>query len=125
MAGVFGKISVRKGIPMLRLVVTVVVAVSLFLGTRWDFTWWTTWWIGVIAILAGHGAEALLKGGVQPPDPRTAEATPADRQWELKMPLKEASAAAGRGQRDRAITLLEQGPQQADDQPNAELPPRQ
>src|SRR5262245_13561808 len=44
----------------LRLVVTVAVAVPLFLIVGWPHPWWVTALIAVVALGAGHGAEALL-----------------------------------------------------------------
>src|SRR5262249_26082868 len=46
----------------LRLVVTVAVALPLFLIVGWPHPWWATALIAVVALRAGHGAEALLVG---------------------------------------------------------------
>src|SRR5262249_61337594 len=106
---------------VLRLFFTVFVFVPLSLAVGWPQTWLTTFLIALVAISAAYGADALVKRGGRPTDPRAAEATPTDRQWELKMFLKKAIAAEARGEWDQAITLFEQVLRKADGQEEAEL----
>jgi hypothetical protein len=48
---------------LLRLFVTVVVSLPLFLAVGWPHPWWATFLIATVAISAGYGVEALVKGG--------------------------------------------------------------
>jgi predicted membrane-bound mannosyltransferase len=98
---------------LLRLFVTVVVAVPLFLVVGWPHPWWVTFVIAMVAISAGYGAEALFKRGKEPTASRAAEKTSTDRQWELNMLLKKAIAAEGREEWDQAIALFGQVIQKA------------
>ena len=107
---------------LLRFFVTVVVASPLLLAVGWPHPWWTTFLIALVSSLAGFSSvEALVKLRREPADSRVAEATPTDRQWELKMFLKKAIAAEARGEWDQAITLFEQVLRKADGQEEAEL----
>ena len=106
---------------LLRLFVTVVVALSLFLAVGWPHSWWITLLIATVAISAGYGAEALVKRGRQPAQPRVGETTPTDRRWELKMLLKKAVAAEERGEYDQAIALFEEVLRKADRQEDIEM----
>jgi len=55
----------RQGVgpSLLRFVVTVVVAVPLFLAVGWPHPWWTTFLIALASVSAGRGAEALARRG--------------------------------------------------------------
>jgi hypothetical protein len=63
---------------LLRFVVTVVVALPLFLAVGWPHPWGTTFLISLVAVSAGYTVEALVKCGKRAADPRAAEATSPD-----------------------------------------------
>src|SRR5262245_48076014 len=92
----------------LRLFVTVLVAVPLFVAVGWPHHWWVTFLIALVAVSAGYGAEALFARRKETGKPQIAEKTQADRQWEVKMLLNKAIAAEGRGESDQARALFEQ-----------------
>jgi hypothetical protein len=99
---------------LLRLFVTVLVAAPLFVVVGWPHPWGVTFLIGLVAISAGYGAEALFKRGKEPAKSLAAEKTSTDRQWELNMLLKKAIALEGREEWDQAIALFGQVIQKAD-----------
>jgi hypothetical protein len=82
---------------LLRLFVTVVVAVPLFLAVGWPHSLMTTLVIAFVSIGTGYGVEALVRQGKGPSTSAAGGRTDADVQWELHMARKKARAAEGRG----------------------------
>ena len=93
---------------LLRLFITVVVAVPLFMVVGWPHPWWITLIIAFLSIGTGYAVEAIFKKEKGPSTSPAADKTDANQEWELKMLLKKAIAAEGRGEWDQAIALFEQ-----------------
>jgi hypothetical protein len=92
---------------LLRLFVTVAVALPLFLAVGWPHEVWVTFLIALVAVGAGHIAEAL----VRPREPQRTEvgdATMADIAYQQKQLLRRALAAEGRQEWREAARLFEQ-----------------
>jgi hypothetical protein len=60
---------------LLRTFVTAAIALPLFLIVGWPHPWWATFLIAVVAVGAGHGAQALFDRCKKP-----GEAPPSDQE---------------------------------------------
>jgi hypothetical protein len=107
---------------LLRLAVTVLVAVPLFLAVGWPQAFYATLAIAFVAIAAGYAVEGLVRSARGRPEPAgPAEKTATDQDWEVKMLLKKALACENRGEWDQALAHFQQVSARAPDGPNAEL----
>jgi hypothetical protein len=90
----------------LKLFATVLVAAPLFLAFGLQ-SWWADFLIAMVAIGAGHGADALFRRARPEPDSNPGPKSLADQRWEIKMLVRKASAAEARGEDDQAIAQFE------------------